>query len=369
MLRALSPVLLGTAFVLAGAGALPAAAAADSSLAVTVPDKALANEMGGTELLVKLDNRGEQDLSRVTLKVRLGGALSGRVELAAADWCTKEKTSATCSVDRITPGSGITARISLRARKDAPLGAAGNVTVTAHAATGTAPTATVPIEVTSPPYTDISASAASAPTYLRVGETGAFTVTYRNSGPVPGVLRIGKPGGTGFTDPAWTDCPLEDGDGCLIEALAPGATRKVTFTEKLSSAHPGEPHVAMTVDGAYDRLVTDNYASFPVCVHETGDCTRHVPGHHPSASPSAAHHPSAKPSPVDAPAGDTTAAQRDPLLPAEPEQVAVAPAHASYDEAEEVLGIGVYAVIGLLILAASGMLAWHHRHHRRRRHR
>ncbi|MBV1853383.1 hypothetical protein [Catellatospora tritici] len=362
MLRALSPVLLGTTFVLAGAGALPAAAA-DSSLAVTVPDKAVANEMGGTELLVKLDNSGEQDLSKVTLKVRLGGALSGRVELVGADWCNKDKTSATCSVDRITPGSGITARISLRARKNAPLGAAGNVTVTAHAATGTAPITTVPIEVTSPPYTDISATAASAPTYLRVGETGAFTVTYRNSGPVPGVLRIGKPGGTGFADPSWTDCPLPDGDGCLIEALAPGGTRKVTFTEKLTSAHPGEPHVAMTVDGAYDRLVTDNYASFAICVHETGDCTRSVPGHHPSASPSPAHHPSAKPSPVDAPVAQ---AEAEPLAAAQPDRVVLAKAEPEYDEAEEVLGIGTYAVIGFLILVASMMLAWHHRrrHHR-----
>ncbi|GHJ46515.1 hypothetical protein Cs7R123_38570 [Catellatospora sp. TT07R-123] len=345
--------------MLAGAGALPAAAA-DGPIAVTVPDKAVANEMGGTDLLVKLDDRGEQDLSRVTLKVRLGGGLSGRVELVGGDWCTKDKTSVTCSVDRITPGSGITARISLRARKNAPLGAAGNVTVNAHAASGTAPAVTVPVEVVSPPYTDIAAQAASAPTYLRVGETGAFTVTYRNAGPVPGVLRIGKPGGSGFADPAWTDCPLADGDGCLIEALAPGATRKVTFTEKLTSAHPGEPHVQMTVDGAYDRIITDNYASFPICVHETGECTRG--GHH--ATPTPSPKPSAHPSPVDAPAVQHAADSAAPVA-HEPEQLALAKAEPPYDEAEEVMGIGTYAVIGFLILFASGMLAWHHRRRRR----
>ncbi|GAA1610046.1 hypothetical protein ACFQY4_01145 [Catellatospora bangladeshensis] len=331
---------------------LPAAAAAPAGLALGLPAAVTATELGGEDGVVRLENTTGHDLSRVMLRLRLTGAAAGRVELASADWCDHTRTTAVCKVDRLSPGDAISIRLDLLARKNAPDGAAGGVAVSASAAGVAAATGTFPVAVGSPPFTDVSAVAEQSEVYLHTGDTAALGVVYRNSGPVPARLRVADPAATGFDDVSWTDCPDDDGDACLVE-LPSGASRRLGFTMRLAGDHPAEPHVAMTVEGAYDRIVTDNLAVYPVCVYDTGRCTRNVPGTHSDvfAAPSA-RAVTAEPAP-EAVGGGFGAVNLT-----EPDHAPVPVAHEAdaeppYDFFDEVTGILAYSLLGLFIVGAS----------------
>ncbi|MEV4415022.1 hypothetical protein [Catellatospora sp. NPDC049609] len=338
---------------------LPAAAAGRAGLTLGLPATITATELGGGDSVVRVENTTGHDLSRVMLRLRLTGAAASRVELASADWCDHTRTTATCKVDRLSPGDGIAIRLDLRARKNAAHGAAGGVAVSAAAAGTAAVSGTFPVTVASPPYTDVSATAEQSAVYLHTGDTAALGVVYRNSGPVPARLRVADPAATGFDDVTWTDCPDDDGDACLVE-LPAGASRRLGLTMRLTGPQPAEPHVAMTVEGAYDRIVTDNLATYPVCVYDTGRCTRNVPGTHSDvfAAPSAR---AAAVEPVGVAADGSLGEDRAVALTApEHEPVAVAQEAAQeppYDFFDEVTGILVYSLLALFIIGASIALA------------
>lgn len=337
------------------AAGLPAAAAAPAGLTLGLPGTVTATELGGGDSVVRLENTTGHDLSRVMLRLRLTGAAASRVELASADWCDHTKSTAVCKVDRLSPGDAIAIRLDLRARKNAAEGAAGTVAVSASAVGVAAATGTFPLAVGSPPFTDVSAVAEQSAVYLHAGDTATLGVTYRNAGAVPARLRVADPTATGFDDVAWTDCPEDDGDACLVE-LPSGSSRRLGFTMHLAGDHPAEPHVAMTVEGAYDRIVTDNLAVYPVCVYDTGRCTRNLPGTHSDvfAAPSAR----AVAAETDTVAGGGFGA----VNLTEPEHAPVpvaqeADAEPPYDFFDEVIGILVYSLLALFIVGASVALA------------
>ncbi len=337
---------------------LPAAAAVPAGLTLGLPAAVTATELGSGDGAVRLENTTGHDLSRVTLRLRLTGAGASRIDLASADWCDHTRTTATCKVDRLAPGDAITIRLDLRARKNAALGVAGGVAVSASAVGVPAVSGAFPLAVASPPFTDVSATAEQTEVYLHTGDTAALGVVYLNSGPVPARLRVTDPAAAGFEDVAWTDCPDDDGDACLVE-LAPGASRRLGFTMRLAGEHPAEPHVAMAVEGAYDRIVTDNLATYGVCVHDTGRCTRKLPGTGSEifAAPSAR----AAAQPVqDAAGGGFGADQAVNLREPAGTPVTVADetvAQAPYSFLDEVTGILLYSLMGLLIIGASVALA------------
>ncbi|GAA2352592.1 hypothetical protein Cme02nite_26480 [Catellatospora methionotrophica] len=335
------------------AAGLPAAAApAKDGLKLDLPAAAGATALGSADDVVGLTNTTGHDLSKVVLQVRLTGGLAQRVELAGADWCDHTKTTATCKVDRITPGQGFTIRLDLRARAKAPLGAAGTVSVSARGVGVPAAYGTFGVAVASPPYTDVAAVAEQAQVYLHTGDTATMGVEYRNTGPVPALLRVADPVTAGFDDMTWLDCPEDDGDACLLQ-LPAGQSKRLGFTMRLTGPAPAEPHVAMTVEGAYDRIVTDNLAVYPVCVYDTGRCTRHLPGTRSDVF--AAPAPRAEP----APGPD---AENQAVALTQPEHVPVAverelAAEEPYSLLDEVTGILVYSLLAVLILGTSVALA------------
>lgn len=354
MVRAWVTVAVGA--VIGLAAPLPAGAAPSAGLTLDLPAAAAATELGGGDNVVKLDNSTGHDLSRVVLRVRLTGALARRVELASADGCDLTKTTATCKVDRITPGGGISVRLDLRARKGAPLGAAGSAVVTAQAVGTAAVSGTFGVGVASPPYADVSADAAQTELYAHVGDTVTGAVVYRNTGPVPARLRVADPAAKGFDEVAWLDCAEDEGDACVVE-LPAGQSRRLAFAMRLAGPHPAEPHVAMTVEGAYDRIVTDNLATFTVCVFDTGRCTRHLPGQHTDVFAA----PSARAVPAPADHGPATEDQAVALLEPAPVPVAMhreeAAEKRAFDFVDEITAILAYSMLALLIIGGSVALA------------
>ncbi len=339
------------------AAGLPAAAApADGGLKLDLPAAAGATALGGGDTVVSLKNTTGHDLSKVVLQVRLTGGLGQRVELASADWCDHTKTTATCKVDRINPGQGFAIRLDLRAREKAALGEAGTVSVSARGIGVPAAYGTFGVAISSPPYTDVAAVAEQPRVDLHTGDTATLGVLYRNTGPVPARLRVADPVAAGFDDVAWSDCPEDDGDACLVE-LPAGQSRRLGFTMRLTGAEPAEPHVAMTVEGAYDRIVTDNLAVYMVCVYDTGRCTRHLPG----TRSDVFAEPAPRAVPVD-PAAAGPDSENQAVTLTQPEHVPVAvqeelAADEPYSFFDEVTGILVYSMLGLLIVGTSIALA------------
>lgn len=341
------------------AAGLPAAAApTGAGLKLDLPAAAGATALGGGDNVVGLTNTTDHDLSKVVLQVRLTGGLAQRVELASADWCDHTKTTATCKVDRISPGQGFTIRLDLRAREKAPLGAAGTVTVSARAVGTPAAVGTFGVAVSSPPYTDVAATVEQPRVDLHTGDTATFGVLYRNTAAVAARLRVADPVASGFDDMTWLDCPEDDGDACLVQ-LAAGESRRLAFTMRLTGATPAEPHVAMTVEGAYDRIVTDNLAVYMVCVYDTGRCTRHLPG----TQSDVFAPPAPRAVPADpAPAADGPDAENQAVALTQPDHVPVAVQEDVADEepysfVDEVTGILVYSLLALLIVGTSVALA------------
>jgi hypothetical protein len=333
------------------AAPLPAGAAPDGAgLTLGLPATTAATELGGGDTVISLDNTTGHDLSRVVLRVRLAGALARRVELASADWCDHTATTATCKVDRITPGHGISIRLGLRAREGAPLGAAGSVSVSAQAAGVPTAAGTFAVTVASPPYADIAATAEQTALYLHTGDTATLGVVYRNSGPASALLRVADPTAAGFDDVDWVDCPEDDGDACVVP-LAAGQSRRLGLTMRLTSTQPAEPHVAMTVEGVYDRIITDNLVVYAVCVYDTGRCTRHLPGTHSEvfAPPSPR---AARTDPVPAADGPVSENQSVTLMEPGPVPVAAHEEKEPDDLVGEVTGILAYSLPALLIAGA-----------------
>ncbi|MFC7243668.1 hypothetical protein ACFQO7_14400 [Catellatospora aurea] len=357
MVRAWITVAFGAALGLA-AGLPAAAAPAADWLKFDLPATAGATELGGGDTAIGLKNTTGHDIGKVVLQVRLTGGLAQRVELASADWCDHTKTTATCRVDRISPGQGFSIRLDLRARKNAPTGAAGTVSVSARGIGVPAAAGTFGVEIAPPPYVDVAATAEQPRVDLHTGDTAHLGVLYRNTGPVPARLRIADPVAAGFDDVTWSDCPEDDGDACLVE-LPAGQSRRLAFTMRLAAASPAEPHVAMTVEGAYDRIVTDNLAVYMVCVYDTGRCTRHLPGTRSDvfAAP-APRAVAADPAPV----GDGTEGENQAVALTEPEHVPVAvqdelAAEEPYSFIDEVTGILAYSLLALFIVGTSVALA------------
>jgi hypothetical protein len=339
------------------AAGLPAAAApAPGGVKRDQPAAAGATELGGGDTAVSLKNTTGHDIGKVVLQVRLTGGLAQRVELASADWCDHTKTTATCKVDRISPGQGFSIRLDLRARKNAPEGAAGTVSVSARGVGVPAAVGTFGVEISPPPYVDVAATAEQPRVDLHTGDTAHLGVLYRNTGPVPARLRIADPVAAGFDDVTWSDCPHDDGDACLVE-LPAGQSRRLAFTMRLAEASPAEPHVAMTVEGAYDRIVTDNLAVYMVCVYDTGRCTRHLPGTRSDVFAAPAPRAVAADPAVDGMEGENQA-----VALTEPEHVPVAvqdelAAEEPYSFIDEVTGILAYSLLALFIVGTSIALA------------
>lgn len=350
-------VAFGAAFGLA-AGLPAVAAPVADGLKLDLPAAAGATEIGGGDTVVGLQNTTGHDLSKVVLQVRLTGGLAQRVELASADWCDQTKTTATCKVDRISPGQGFAIRLDLRARKNAALGAAGTVSVSARGIGVPAAAGTFGVTIAPPPYTDVTAVVEQPRVDLHTGDTARLGVLYRNTGPVPARLRVADPVAAGFDEVAWVDCPEDDGDACLVE-LPAGQSRRLGFTMRLTGASPAEPHVAMAVEGAYDRIVTDNLAVYMVCVYDTGRCTRHLPGTRSDVFAAPAPRAVAA---DPAPAADGPESEDQAVNLTQPEHVPVAvqedlAAEEPYSFLDEVTGILVYSLLALLIVGTSIALA------------